>query len=123
MHQMALSFFLCGSFFNTRGAPGIRVPCINRYISISLDVPRKSRKTPSHVYTRPSLRTLTRPCLSLEWRFTPCVRIFPIFIQFFRNLICNFKRQAKVNLVCLFLYYLERSVFKCHKKHLNLLRY
>ena len=40
----------------------------HRYISISLDVPRKYRKTPPHVYTRPSLRTLTRPCLSLERR-------------------------------------------------------
>ena len=46
------------------------------------DVPRKSRKTLSPVYTRPSLRTLTRPCLSLERRVTLCVRVFLIFVSF-----------------------------------------
>ena len=46
---------------------------------LNLKVPRK---TLPHVYTRPSLRTLTRPCLSLERRVTLCVRLFLIFVSF-----------------------------------------
>ena len=77
MQFNALSFFFFAILFlAARGTPGTRASRsssknidTSRSSSISLDVPRKSRKTPPPVYTRPSLRTLTRPCLSLECVF------------------------------------------------------
>ena len=80
MRFSALSFFSLRFFFRrSRPTYSSKQLEAHRYISICLGVPRKFRKIPSHVYTRPSLRTLTRPCLSLEWRFTLRVRVFPIY--------------------------------------------
>ena len=69
-------FFLCGSFLIHEALQSHVQFKAARFISMSY---RSPRKTLPPEYTRPSLRTLTRPCLSLEWRFTLRVQVSTIF--------------------------------------------